>query len=177
MRLFLLACLSLPACLSFVACTAPKAADVEPDAGPKGPPARVDLPPIIKLEGSLPAETHPDGILRIDGLLARRDKHLDQKIVVRGFLVGRYLCPEDAKRCERPHVWLADAPAGGDKRLMLVGITEQIAEAMKDGEQYVVTGRFARKSDDGFVMSSGLLIYDTVEGLELPPEKPTKRRR
>ena len=58
-----------------------------------------------------------------------------------------------------------------------VSLAVSIAEAMKDGEQYVVTGRFARKSDDGFVMSSGLLIYDTVEGLELPPEKPTKRRR
>ncbi|MCA9526570.1 MAG: hypothetical protein KC549_09785 [Myxococcales bacterium] len=162
-------------CLAFVACTAPKIAE-EPDAGPKGPPARVDLPPLIKLEGTLPPETHADGILRVDGLLARKAKHLDQKIVVRGYLVDRYQCPEDAKRCERPHVWLADAP-GADKRMMLVGIDERIAEALKDGEQYVVTGRFARKSDDGFVMSGGLLIYEQVEGLELPPEDDKNKRR
>lgn len=164
-------------CLAFSACTAPQAEEAALDAGaPKGPPARVDLPPIVKLEGTLPPETHPDGVLRIDGLFARREKHIDQKIMVRGFLVGRYECPKDAKVCERPHVWLADSPAGGDKRLMLVGIDERIVEALVDGQQYVVTGKFARKSMDGFVMSAGLLIYEQIEGLELPPEKPGKKR-
>ena len=163
--------------LAFSACTAPSVEADVPDAAPKGPPARVDLPPVIKLDGILPPEHHGDGIFRIDGLLARRDKHLDQKIKVRGFLVGRYECPKEAKVCERPHVWLADAPAGGDKRLMLVGIDERIAEALVDGQQYVVTGKFARKSMDGFVMSTGLLIYEEVEGLELPPEKPGRKPR
>ena len=161
-----------------LSCTAPEL-NPKKDAGAaqKGPPAKVDLPPIIKLEGTIPPETHPDGIMRVDGLIARNQKYLGQKIVVRGYLVQKSECPKDAKRCERPHAWLADTPAGGEKRLMVVSYDERVEEAIQTGEQYVVTGKFERKSDDGFVMSSGLLIYDNIEGLELPPEKDERKRR
>lgn len=172
-------------CAVGLACTPPTDAsnDKSADSTPKGPPARVDLPPMIKLEGTLPPETHPDQTLRIDGLLARKAKHLDQKIVVRGHVVSKYECPKEAKRCERPHVWLADAPAGGDKQLMLVNLSEELVELLQQGEQYVVTGKFARKSRDGFVRSAGLLIYEQIEGIEDPAAKDDdkgdrrKRRR
>lgn len=175
----------LPACVCALAmaCTPPTDAskDKSAESTPKGPPARVDLPPMIKLEGTLPPETHPDQTLRIDGLLARKKKHLDQKIVVRGYVISKYECPKEAKRCERPHVWLADAPAGGDKRLMLVNLSEELVGLLNEGEQYVVTGKFARKSSDGFVRSAGLLIYEQIEGIEDPAakdeEKNDRRRR
>lgn len=157
-------------CAVALACTPPTDASQAQSAesAPAGPPARVDLPPMIKLEGTLPPETHPDQTLRIDGLLARKAKHLDQKIVVRGHVVSKYECPKEAKRCERPHVWLADAPAGGDKQLMLVNLSDELVELLKQGEQYVVTGQFAQKSRDGFVRSAGLLIYEQIEGIEDP---------
>jgi hypothetical protein len=136
----------------------------------------VDLPPLIKLEGKIPPETHADHTMRVDGLLARRDKYLGQKIVVRGYLVEKYECPEGATRCEHPHAWLADTPAGGDKRLMLVGFDERVRDALQAGQQYVVTGEFARNSKDGFIQSAGLLIYEQIEGLELPPEDEKKKR-
>lgn len=141
------------------------------------PPAKVDLPPLIKLEGTIPPETHADHTMRIDGLLARRAKYLGQKVLVRGFLVEKYDCPEDAKKCERPHVWLADSPAGGDKRLMVVALDEERVEKLELNEQYVMTGKFARKSPDGFVRSEGLLLHESIEGFEDEAEDKKKRRR
>ncbi len=164
---------------AFAACTPPKAETPEVEQKPQnaGPPARVDLPPLIKLEGTIPPETHPDGTMRVDGLVARREKYFGQKLVARGYLVEKYECPEDAKRCERPHAWLADTPAGGDKKLLLVGIDDRVRDALTVGEQYVVTGTFDRKSDEGFVLSTGLLVYESIQGLELPPEEDDKKRR
>lgn len=166
--------------LALSACTPPKpaVADAE-DEKPKAnlPTARVDLPPIVKLEGTIPPETHQDGTMRIDGLLARREKFFGQKILARGYMVEKYECPEEAKRCERPHAWLADTPAGGDKRLLLVGIDDRVRDALTVGEQYVVTGHFAKTSDDGFVLSTGLLVYESIQGLELPPEEDKKPGR
>ena len=141
------------------------------------PPAKVDLPPLIKLEGTIPPETHPDHTMRIDGLLARRDKYLGQKVLVRGFMIEKYECPKDADKCERPHVWLADSPAGGDKRLMVVALDEERVEKLEVGEQYVMTGRFARKSGDGFVRSEGLLLHESIEGFDDPEEEEPKKRR
>ncbi|MBU0551345.1 hypothetical protein KKF91_08395 [Myxococcota bacterium] len=162
-------------------CTAPEQApEITSETQQVGPPARVDLPPNLDLEALLPPETHPDNTLRIDGLLARKNKHLEQKIIVRGYLVEKYVRPKGAKRFERPHAWLADTPAGGDKRLMLVGITEDIVDALKVGEQYTITGNYSMLSSDNFVSSNGLLIYEQIEGLELPTEeekKKNKRRR
>jgi hypothetical protein len=162
------------------ACNAP--ALNEPAAAPASnlPPVKVDLPPLIKLEGSLPPETHPDLKMRVDGLLARREKYLGQKVLVRGYVFDKFQCPKEAKRCERPHVWLADTPAGGDKKLMLVGLSEEMVALLPEGEPQVVTGRFDRTSDDGFVQSTGLLIYESVEGIEDPVKKANaeiERRR
>lgn len=168
----------LPALLLLAACEPQKAqGQGEPDAAQAGPPANVDLPPLIKLEGKIPPETHADHTMRVDGLLARRDKYLGQKIVVRGYLVEKYVKPEGAERFEHPHAWLADTPAGGDKRLMLVGFDERVRDALEMGQQYVVTGQFDRRSGDGFIQSAGLLVYEQIEGLELPPEEKPKRRR
>ncbi len=159
-----------------LACTSPEAAK-PPTPAVKAPTARVDLPPLIKLEGTIPPETHSDHSMRVDGLLARHEKYMNQKILVRGFLVEKYVRPKKAKRFQRPHAWLSDSPAGGEKRLMLVNLSEEIIEALQVGKQYVVTGKFARRSSDGFVMSSGLLVYEGIEGLELESEKEQKKKK
>lgn len=162
-----------------VGCAPPS---VEPPPKPEKPasnlpPARVDLPPVIKLEGTVPPETHADHTMRIDGLLARRDKYLKQKVLVRGFLVDKSECPKNAEKCVSPHAWLADAPAGGDKRLMVVGMTQERLDKLEKGEQYVITGRFARKSDDGFLRSEGLLVHESIEGMEDEDKEKDQRRR
>lgn len=141
------------------------------------PPAKVDLPPLIKLEGTIPPETHPDHTMRIDGLLARRDKYLDQKVLVKGYLIEKYECPKDADKCEHPHVWLADAPAGGDKKLMVVALDEERVGKLELNEQYTFTGRFAQKSPDGFVRSEGLLLHESIDGFDDPEDKDAKKRR
>ena len=159
-------------CKSKPATPPPEAAPAE---NPNLPPARIDLPPPIKLEGTLPPETHPDGKMRIDGLLARREKYIGQKIVVRGFLVEKYEPPKDAQRFLHNHGYLADTPAGGDKRLLLTGLLDKVRDALVVGQEYVITGEFAQRTDDGFVNSLGLLIFESAEGLEIPEEKGAKR--
>jgi hypothetical protein len=144
------------------------------DAAVAGPPARVDLPAPVPLEGSMPPETDGDGKMRIDGLLARREKYFGQKILVRGYLVEKSDCPKEATHCVLPHGYLADTPAGGDKKLLLVNLSDEILDALKVGESYVVTGTFDRTSN-GFVSSTGLLAYDSIEGLVIPPTKGHKR--
>ena len=161
------------------ACTPPTAKqDQSGDPANTGlPPARVNLPPPIKLQGSIPPETHPDGKMRVDGLLARREKYLGQKVLVRGYLVEKYTCPKGAKRCEHPHGYLADTPAGGDKRLLLANLSQEILDLLETGTEYVVTGQYSTRSEDGFVASAGLLIYENIEGLVIPVKKPNKRSR
>lgn len=155
--------------------SAPPPVDPAEAAAASLPPARIDLPAPIKLEGTLPPETHADGKMRIDGLLARREKYVGQKIVVRGFLVEKYEPPKDAKRFLQNHGYLADTPAGGDKRLLLTGLRDSVRDALVVGTEYVITGEFAQRSDDGFVNSLGLLVFESAEGLELPDEKGRNR--
>lgn len=163
-------------CALAAACTPPTAAnDKSVDSTPKGEPARVDLPPLIKLEGTLPPETHPDQTMRIDGLLARKAKHFNQKIVVRGYVVEKYECPQK-KICQH-RVWLADAPAGGDKRLPLTNLSKELSEMLNISEQYVVTGKFTNRSPDGFVRSAGLLVYEQIEGIEDPAAKEREKAK
>lgn len=154
-------------------------------AGPALPPARVDLPAPVKLEGTIPPETHQDGKMRVDGLMARKKKYLGQKVIVRGFVVEKYTCPEEAKRCEQPHAFIADTPAGGDKRLLVTRLSEDRVGRLEVGQAYVIMGEFATKSSEGFVASMGLLAHESIEGFEsvdeenerLEKEKSKTRRR
>ena len=169
--------IALLAALSALPACKPKSATPPPEVAAENanlPPARIDLPAPIKLEGTLPPETHPDGKMRIDGLLSRREKYIGQKIVVRGFLVEKYEPPKDAKRFMNNHGYLADTPAGGDKRLLLTGLTDKVRDALVLGQEYVITGAFAQRSDEGFVNSLGLIIFEGAEGLEIPDAKGAK---
>lgn len=166
------------------ACTAPDLNTPEVDAT-AGPPARVDLPAPIKLEGTIPPETHPDGRMRVDGLMVRRDAYFGQKVMVRGYVVETYVCPEGAKKCQQPHVYIADTPAGGDKRLLVAHLSEDRVGKLEVGKDYVFTGTFDKRSDDGFAASMGLLKHEGIEGFEtveeesarLLAEKKKKKRR
>lgn len=161
-------------------CTAPESAPEITAQTQSGPPSRVDLPPVVDLEALLPPETHPDNTMRIDGLLARKAKYLDQKILVRGYLVEKFVQPLATRTkvvAVRSHAWLADTPAGGDKKMMLVGLTRDVAEALEVGTQYTVTGKYSMLSSDNFVSSSGLLIYEKIDGLVLPTEEEKKKQR
>lgn len=168
----------LAACVGLALACTPEADrfQAKVDAGAGVAPARVDLPAPVPLEGTLPPETHADGKMRIDGLLTRRGKYFGSKVMVRGFFVEKYACPEDATRCERPHAWLADSPAGGDKKLLLVNVTDEILEKFEIGQQYVFIGQYDQRSDEGFVSSTGLLMLEGAEGMELPTREESLQR-
>ena len=144
---------------------APPSVDPTPSA-PKpaaGPPARVDLPPMVKLEGSLPPETNADHSMRVDGLLVRREKYLTERIRVKGYIVDTYVCPNNAKRCMPPHFYLADTPGEDSKTLMVVGMEAKALKRLKKQRPYLVTGTFKTQSTDGFVRSAGLLQQEKLE--------------
>ncbi len=144
--------------------------DSKEKPAPKAPAVTVDLPPLIKLEGSIPPATYPDKVMRVDGLLARKDQYLDHKIKVRGYLVEKYQRKEGEKRFERPHVWIAEKP-DSDKRLMITQMPEEIEKQMEVGSVYDLTGDFKTQSADGFVQSTGLLVFEGIEGLETEAKK------
>ena len=94
---------------SLVACAPPS---VDPPLKPAPvstkPPAKVDLPSLIKLEQKLPPEKHADGDYRVDGLVARRGKYFGKSVTITAYLVDRIECPKKAKRCTIPHLTIAD---------------------------------------------------------------------
>jgi hypothetical protein len=123
----------------------------------------VDLPPLVNLAKSLPVERHPDQSFRVDGLLTRKAKYLGKEVRLKGYLTEVYECPRKAKRCEVPHIWLSDSPAGGDKRIPVVDFPdEKVLKKLKVGQQYLVSGFFRRRSERGFVRSAGLIVQTTI---------------
>ena len=130
---------------------------------------------MVRLAGSIPPETYPDNTLRVDGLLARRQKYLGQKVMLRGHLIEAYQCPKGAERCESPHIWLHASQAGGEKKLLVVGFIEETIKKLALGEQYVVTGDFTRRSPTGFTNSKGMVDLATIEGAGLKERVESQR--
>ena len=152
----------LTASLAFVcACNPPP---VDPPATPEAKPTgRVDLPPLVKLAGSLPPEKHDDGTFRIDGLLARRSMYLGEAVKLKGYVLEVYQCPKKAKKCEPPHVWVGTSPAGGEKKLPIVNFPdEKLLKKLKVGQPYIIEGVFRRRSDRGFTRSAGLIVQSSI---------------
>ena len=156
----------LPAVAVLFGCAPPS---VDPPPGPEKakakPKVAVDLPPTIVLEGSLPPERHADENFRIDGLLARHEKHMGKTVQVKGFLVEKSTCPPKAEKCASPHIFLADMPSEEGKppptkRMMAVKFEEKALKKLKIGDEYIVMGRLAQRSPDGFVRSKGLIITE-----------------
>ena len=167
------------AALTAPSCTPPS---VEPAARqqapkPSGPQPRVELPPMLKLEATLPPEAHADGHLRVDGLIARRSRYFDKTVKVKGYLVKKVVCPKDAERCTVPHLTLADSPGGDGERIIAVKFQDDDLDDLEKGRVYVVTGKFARRSNDGFVRSKGLIIQESVVDPNADKDDKSKKKK
>jgi hypothetical protein len=93
--------------------------------------------------------------------------------------------------CEQPHFFISDQPNGKIERAILVAdypikdwkSGKPKALAVKQGEQYVVTGTFAINSITGFAASNGLIVHKRTQDATgkvvaegnavLPPEAQT----
>jgi hypothetical protein len=93
--------------------------------------------------------------------------------------------------CEQPHFFISDQPNGKIERAILVAdypikdwkSGKPKALAVKQGEQYVVTGTFAINSITGFAASNGLIVHKRTQDASgkvvaegnavLPPEAQT----
>ena len=93
--------------------------------------------------------------------------------------------------CEQPHFFVSDTPDGKLERALLVAdypikdwkTGRPKALAVKQGQQYVITGTFAINSVTGFAASNGLIVHKRTEDATgkvvaegnavLPPEAQT----
>jgi len=132
---------------------------------------------MLKLEASLPPETHADGDLRVDGLISRRSKYFGKVVQLKGYLVDKVVCPKDAKRCTLPHITLADSPGGDGERIIAVQFEENQLKELEIGTLYVVMGKFARRSDEGFIRSKGLLIQQSIVDPAADEKKKNRRKK
>jgi hypothetical protein len=135
------------------------------------PPAKVDLPeppPASELE--IP-QKNDDGTFRVRGLIAHRGQHLGSKVEVRGVIteVSEPCDPARAKRrgetCSKPYLFIRDKEKGADRRLMVVGFTDEFARKadLKAGDEHVFVGSY-KKMAQGFAASeSGLLLVDKID--------------
>ena len=156
-----LSCLAVSVMFLGVGCAPPS---VEPPASAKPAstqaPAKVDLPAMIPLTDSLPPEMNPDGTARVSGLLTRRGKYMQKKVIVKGYVVDKYTCPRKAKTCQPPHLWVADTPAGEGRKLLVVNVEDRFVQRAKIGAMLSLSGKFTDRSEDGFVRSAGLLLFE-----------------
>ena len=135
------------------------------------PPAQVDLPeppPASELE--IP-QKHDDGTFRVRGLIAHRGQHLGSNVEVRGVItdVSEPCDPAQAKRrgesCSKPYLFIRDKEKGADRRLMVVGFTDEFARKadLEAGDEHVFVGSY-KKMAQGFAASeSGLLLVDAID--------------
>ena len=170
-----LPCLALFGICLAVGC-APPSVDPPASAKPEStqPPARIDLPAMVPLSDSLPLEMNPDGTARVSGLLTRRGKYMQKKVIVKGYVVDKYTCPRKAKTCQPPHLWVADTPAGEGRRLLVVNVEERYVKRAKVGAMLSLAGKFTDRSDDGFVRSSGLLLFEQTSEVGTGDQKQEK---
>jgi hypothetical protein len=141
---------------------------------------KVTLPPPPTFQKEHAPEKYPDGSYSVFGVRANVKTTLNQIVRVKGFIVElseRPPCPKGTKPkdCplgEKPSFYLADRASGPKDKGILVGDLpkkEKNKKPDKDeisfevGNQYYISGTFAKSSPQGFSDSEGLLVYSDAK--------------
>lgn len=171
------------------------------------PPAKVDLPPVPQDLGkhSTP-EKHADGALTVAGLLRNRPKYLDKKVTVKGHITWIYDCPYDdepakgkrpprrpkkkkkdpeaePKMCDRPHMLIADKADEKERTMMVVGLTPELEEFIKNkeidvGQEHTIDGVFLEEAEGFTAADYGLVQVTVIKGFEpKPPEEEDPKKK
>lgn len=142
----------------------------EESGGQALPPIKIQLPPPPSFaEPNIPLQ-YPDGSVSIYGMRKHLNKHLNQQVKVKAYLLEMYQCPvcpkkQTCKPCDQPHFFMTDEPNGRkDKALMVADYRMPKAKDPKltVGKQYIVDGNFARNTSGGFAASDGLLAFSKM---------------
>jgi len=169
------------ALIALLACDEKGQVAVEEDEiDPNLPPARVDLPTPPPASGFEVAEKNADGSLRVEGLIHHQEKHLDEKVSVKGVIV-RISPPCDPKKaqkqgekCPEPSMFIKDTQ-DSQAVLRLVGFDDEFIKKKKVevGQEHTFRGSY-QKVAYGFVATEdGLILLDYVG--EHPVVEPSKK--
>jgi hypothetical protein len=113
---------------------------------------------------------YPDQTLSIYGLRKDAKTFLNKTVRVKAYLLEVYKCPKcpkgaKCKECTAPHFYLSDKKNGTkDKALMVTDYPEKDEKTRRklkfnEGERYIITGLFTKRSGTGFSHSEGLMVY------------------
>lgn len=108
---------------------------------------------------------HPDGTLRVKGLIFNPDEYLGQTVTVRGFVsktIGD--CdPGKDKDCPEPHLFLKD-DSTATEQLLVIGVPKERLDSFDSDKTYDFEGKY-KKSASGFTASkTGLLVVEKING-------------
>ena len=152
------------------ACEESDAKNGEQPGDPNQPPAQVDLPSPPPASAFNIPEKNDDGTLRVEGLIQYQEKHLGNKVRVKGVIVEKLgdCDPAKAKKtgkpCPEPHFLIKDEK-GAEKQLMVVGFDREFFEKAKNakiGETQVFEGSYQKMAQEFVNSGDGLLLLDKV---------------
>ncbi len=135
-----------------------------------------DLPdPVVDLPSPPPAEAfeiqeyNDDGSLRVEGLIANRDNHLDEVVELRATVADYegHGCDPVAQPCPGNHLRVRDH-IDDDLELMIVGYDDDFFTqvGITEGEEYLFRGLYTQ-SAAGFVSSEdGLIEVEAIDDHE-----------
>jgi hypothetical protein len=160
--------LMLAVSLAF-ACEESETKKDEQATDPNMPPAQVDLPSPPPASAFNIPEKNDDGTLRVEGIIQYKDKHLENRVRVKG-VVTQILgdCdPKKAKKtgepCPQPHYIIQDEE-GAEKELMVVGFDREFFEKAKTkvGETHTFEGTYKQMAQQFVNSENGLLLLDKI---------------
>lgn len=163
-----------------MACEEPSRVTVEEDpVDPNMPPARVDLPSPPPASGFEVQEKYPDGNLRVEGLIHYQDKHLEQKVNVKGVIlkISEPCDPKKAQKkdekCPEPSLFIRDEP-DSQKIMRMVGFKDDFIKKAKiaEGDMRVFKGTYSKVAYGFVATEDGLVLLDYIdEHSVVEPEK------
>lgn len=165
--------------LALVACNGSSDVKTEKsEEDPNLPPAQVSLPDPPPASAYEIPEKHPDGTLRIEGLIHNQDKYLEQQVTVKGLIVrlSEECDPKKAKRdgteCPEPNLFIRDSE-DAELAMRIVGYKPEFVDEAKleEGTVRDFKGTY-QKVAYGFVATEdGLILLDYVDDIPVVEEK------
>lgn len=167
-----------------------------PPEDPSLPPPKLDLPPPQHIVRPAIPQAYPDGTLSVYGLQLDVESFVKKEVRVRAHVTEVYSCPwaeeEEKERkaaerakalnqprprtkpthppCKEPYFFVADSATARHK-LLVVGFDPEKTKPPQKDQQVVLTGTFAKESDEGFMSPDGLLVLTTWEPVVVPEQQ------
>lgn len=161
------ACLALALWIS--GCDGPETGldDEQLAPDPDLPAAVVDLPPPPPASAFEITETNDDGSLRVEGLVANRDKYIDTDVEVRGVVAdirGDDCTPGGPERCPSPHLFIRDH-IDETLEMIVVGYDNSVLRSagISVGDDFLFKGAYTHSAHGFPSAETGLIDVTAID--------------